>query len=93
MAWVETAWLPLMWRLSVLKFYLALYWTNIGYDIVDELHFWIPVPELMSVNVKGIASRLRSAVEEITLRLPLNAAKLVQVAMRSTHRIASDDCI
>ncbi len=45
----------------------------------------------MAINVKGVALRLRSSVEQVTL--PLDAAEGVQVAVGSANESASDDCI
>jgi hypothetical protein len=45
----------------------------------------------MPVDVKRIASRLRSSVEQVAL--PLDAAERVQVSMRASNEITSDDCI
>jgi len=45
----------------------------------------------MAIDVKGVASRLRSSVEQVAL--PLDAAEGVQVAVGASNEIASDDCI
>ena len=45
----------------------------------------------MAIDVKGVASRLRSSVEQVAL--PLDAAEGVQVAVGAANEIASDDCI
>ncbi len=43
---------------------------------------------MMAINVKGIASRLRSSVEQIALQGPLDAAERVQVAVGAANEIA-----
>ena len=46
----------------------------------------------MPIDVKRIlALRLRSSIEQVAL--PLDAAERVQVAVRASNEIASDDCI
>ena len=45
----------------------------------------------MAIDVKGVASRLRSSVEQVAL--PLDAAEGVQVTVGAANEIASDDCI
>ena len=54
-------------------------------------YLWIPVPETVALNVKGIASRLWPSVEQVAL--PLYAAKRAKMAVWSADEIASDDCI
>ena len=49
------------------------------------------VQETVSLNVKGIASRLWPSVEQVAL--PLYAAKRAKMAVWSANEIASDDCI
>ena len=45
----------------------------------------------MAIDVKGVASRLRSSVEQVAL--PLDAAEGVQVTVGAANEISSDDCI
>ena len=42
-------------------------------------YLWIPVPETVALNVKGIASRLWPSVEQVAL--PLYAAKRAKMAV------------
>ena len=55
------------------------------------MYLWILVPETVSLNVKGVASRLRPSWEQ--LALPLDAAKRVKMAVWAADEIASDDSI
>ncbi len=69
---------------------------DIGYDIVcdikyDMVYLGVLVPEVVTLNVKLIASCLGSAIEKFTL--PLDTTKRVQVAMIFSNEISSDDCI
>ena len=59
--------------------------------VLYAMYLWIPVPETVSLNVKGIASRLWPSCEQFTL--PLDAAKRVKMAVWATNEIARDDCI
>ena len=55
------------------------------------MYLWIPVPETVALNVKGIASRLWPSVEQVSL--PLYAAKRAKMAVWAADESASDDCI
>ncbi len=46
------------------------------------MYLWILVSETVSLNVEGVATRLRPSVEQVAL--PLDAAKGVKMAMGPT---------
>ncbi len=79
---------------------------DIGYDIVEDIvsdivsdilpDDIVPVGSCSGNDdhhVKGVALRFWSSVEQVALPFKLDAAKGVQVAVRSANEIASDDCI
>ena len=72
-----------------------LYWYTIyvlcAVYVLYAMYLWIPVPETVSLNVKGIASRLWSPVEQFAL--PLDASKSVKMAVWAANKIACDDSI
>ncbi len=55
------------------------------------MYLWVLVSETASLNVEGVATRLRPSVEQVVL--PLDAAKGVKMAMGPTNSIAGDDHI
>ena len=57
------------------------------------MYLWISVAETMSLNVKGITSRLWSPVTVEQFTLPLDASKRVKMAVWAANEIACEDSI
>ncbi len=47
------------------------------------MYFWILVSETVSLNIEGVATCFRPSIEQVAL--PLDAAKIVKMAMGPTN--------